>query len=319
NLCMKKRPEHEEQKPSEQSHQPKPGTQKARGRPRHPSSFSRIGGAALATALALSHAPSAEARQLPGKARAEQPKPAAPSDKPGHEHREAYSRVDTSTRYTRNGDESTFIIMYRDAEGRENGVPISLSPELGSPREVFAGAERTVVFTDKAILITQGYNSCFRGELFVPMEDAETRSSLVMVALPQDSAGDSLLAYTRASGETEDLAYVLGASGMVRSRQVSTMAGHFSEAQIEATRETRLVPAGEYAIAYTPGSTVAYVLRGTGNEAMLARRMELSEPASSTPSAIRAGGDVIVDFGGQRFAIMRSVQGAPYEFTVLAL
>lgn len=314
---MKKRPEHEEHKPSEHSRQP--GKQKARGRPRQVSSFSRIGGAALATALVLSHAPSAEARPIPGKSRPEQPKPEVHSDKPWHEHREAGGRVDTSTRYARNGNESSFIIMYRDTEGRENGVPISLSPELGSPREVFAGAERTVVFTDKAILITQGYNSCFRGELFVPMEDAETRSSLVMVALPEDSTGDGLLAYIRASGETEDLAYVLGASGMVRSRQVSTMAGRFSEAQIEATRETRLAPAGEYAIAYTPGSMVAYVLRGTGNEAMLVRRVELSEPASSAPSAIRAGGDVIVDFGGQRFAIMRSIQGGTYEFTVLAL
>ena len=315
---MKTRPEHEEGKPSEHAQQPKAGKQKAKGR-RQVSSFSKIRGAALVTAFVLSHAPGAEARQVPGKSMPEQPKPEAHSDKPGHEHRAAEGRVDTSTRYARNGDESTFIIMYHDKDGRENGVPISLSPELGSPREVFAGAERTVVFTDKAILITQGYNSCFRGELFVPMEDAETHSSLVMVALPGDSAGDSLIAYTRASGETEDLAYVLGASGMVRSRQVNTMAGHFSEAQIEATRETRLAPAGEYAIAYTLGSTVAYVLRGTDNDSMLVRTVELSEPASRVPSAIRSGGDVIVDFGSQRFAIMRSVQGGPYEFTVLEI
>jgi hypothetical protein len=151
------------------------------------------------------------------------------------------------------------------------------------------------------------------------MEDAETHSSVVMVALPEDSAGDNLISYTRASGESGDLAYVLGASGMARSREVGTMAGRFSEAQIEATRETRLAPAGEYAIAYTPGSTAAYILRGTDNETMLERRVELSEPASSVPSAMRAGGDVIVDFGNQRFAIMRSVSGGPYEFTLLEL
>ena len=280
--------------------------------------FSKIGGAALAAAIAI-HAHAAVARQLPRKYGQEPPKPAETPGKPGEWRGEASGRVETSSRYARSGEEETFIINYRDISGRENGVPISLSMELGVPLQVFPGPERTVVFTDKAILITQGYNSCFRGELFVPMEDRATTSSTVMVPLPDDSSGDKLSAYTRAVGQSEDVVYFLNSSGTVRSRRVSTMGGVFSEAVLEPMQGAALATAGHYAVAYALGSDFAYVLLHNEGGEMLAGRIELSGPVSSAPCAEPVGNGLSIRFGSQRFSIMRSIRGGRPELVVVEL
>ncbi|HNT60679.1 MAG TPA: hypothetical protein PKJ97_01740 [Candidatus Bilamarchaeaceae archaeon] len=209
------------------------------------------------------------------------------------------------------GENPSLILMYRDRSGRETGLPVPLPAAAGSQLGTFIGPERTVIFTQNAILLVQGYNSCFRGELFIPMEDGEPPSSTLMVPLPGDSSGGNLLSFTRSSGVNGDFAYFLSASGNVRSRETRLVSSGFSEASIPIDSGTRLAQANGYAVAYAPGSNMAHVLLGTGTTEMLMEAIALQEPISSPPVAIPAGDAILLTLGSQTFLVSKPLPGQP--------
>jgi len=300
---MKKRPEHEEHKPSEHSRQP--GKQKARGRPRQVSSFSRIGGAALATALVLSHAPSAEARQSIWGMQGPKPPHAADTDKPVREG------VTTTVSVSRGDGGAFFVVSYKNDNGIESSVRLPFEGENPAIRFVIPGREISVILTDDAAYLTLGSAAAARGERHILLDGRPTLGNFLRFALPSDcldAEGGGISSAEVVEGDAGPVLYFSNISGKVRSTRLNIRDDPYSIAELGMSTPL-LVKAGSGVIAYEPGNRRVAFLKWTEDEEMVKAEAMLPSPPSSPPIVEASGPEVRAYFGSTQVIFTRTASG----------
>ena len=248
------------------------------------------------------------------------PKPhdAADTEKPSEtQPPEIAMGVSASTRYETSEGATTFVITY-EKDGRMKDVHIQLSEETGTPQRVMTGAERSVIVTDKAIVITLGYNAAFRNDIFLTIEGPQPLDSSIMFPLPEDCLNGNLSAYTMVwGGDGEERLYFANSSGKVRSTRINVRDDPYSIANVGITQGFTLAAAGDYAVGYSAGSNTITFFRGSGEEEMPSSSVQLHNPVSSAPAWREVGGGIEVRFGQERVLLMHADPLDPSKFTAV--
>ncbi|MEW5996306.1 MAG: hypothetical protein AB1657_01795 [Candidatus Micrarchaeota archaeon] len=214
-------------------------------------------------------------------------------------------------------------VEYSDKNGLDVRFTFRASADAGRVTHVFVGAEKTVVVTEKSILVTDGYRAV--EEKAREQGGGGVRAGCVEYQRPEELMGEGLVSGAVVEQPGGNVLLLFGRNGWLRALSLDATSPIAFFGFFEPSADYELLDAGSLSILARPGSDSVYAIYASleGNrieerEIALFADSEGHPLPEGTPRISGNGRDIILSFDNMEFLVMVGEPGNPHSVTVVS-
>jgi hypothetical protein len=227
---------------------------------------------------------------------------------------------------------TNFTMFYETKEERIPPFVFNGPLETGNVLFILPGRERTVVITEKNIIVTIGYEAALRGRQNLDMEERELRGNTYYYDLPEDVRGAENLPDGRTvprlqsativenPGGRRSTVFFISRNGHLRATRVESMSEPYANVNMEINEDACLLNAGTVAILAEPGRNAILALTADFETDTIIREvLLLPEIPQGNPEIHITGGDIILSFDNMQVMVLVGEPGNPHSISIVAI